>query len=189
MDKVDIQIIDYLWELPSDIAFLLSPHADELFNMPAINAEKDAIRERIKNLIMLGYLKVFTYEDLKSEENENIGLTDKGAKLWESIFCPDWSRYILAVSYYIESNNDRYVEEYSISTINNNKLDEVLHSIQDKLINGFSLNMVSPWLATYWKSFDRGYELKFTVTEPQISDFINNYLCSLSKDWRLPPIS
>lgn len=157
--------------------------------MPAIDAGEDVIRERINNLIVLGYLKVFAHEDLMSEENENIGLTDKGAKIWESIFCPDWSRYILAVSYYIKGSHEGYIEEYSISTINNNKLDEILHSIQSKLVNGFSLNVVSPWLATYWKSFDRGYELKFTVTEPPISDFINSYLCGLSKDWRLPPVS
>ncbi|QLQ30525.1 MAG: hypothetical protein HZT40_01580 [Candidatus Thiothrix singaporensis] len=193
MDKVDIQIIDYLWELPSDTAFLLSPHADEIFNMPAINAEEGVIRERINSLIMQGYLKLFPHEGLKSVESgiiglNVIGLTAKGAKLWESIFLPDWSRYVLAISYYIEGNHNGYIEEYNISAISNDKLDEILCSIRDKLSHGFSLNRVSPWSATYWKSFDRGYELKLTVTEPSISDFINSYLCSLPKDWRLPPV-
>lgn len=129
---------------------------------------------------MDGYLQDFKDGSGEDECGEVLALTVKGGVEWIRVFKPDWSRYILVESDLMGNNYERY----TISSLDREKLVRIVHDVNDLLVDGYILGLVSTWNAMYWKSFNEGYRLDCAVKSST-----DRYLISTQEDWRLPPLS
>jgi hypothetical protein len=150
-----IEVIDYAW-------------SDELQEHVIQTLPSDSITPAM----------VETFLHVKAAEGESIWvkssyyrLTAKGGAYWESLSQPDWNNYVKRGTVFkewfdgeeeagsIRSGSETYCR--SIEALSQSVASEAMHLYIDVYIGQEEWSVVTPWEATYWKTFPQAHKVVY----------------------------
>ena len=189
INKVAILLLDYIVELPATIRQLASEDADVMFNKSPHGLSTRELVSEISGLQGKGLIyiegdngasfRLHEGDDVSSEILDlKVCLSAAGGKLWESAFKPDWNRF-LSVDMEITDSGS---EVFRLGALNKALLEEIREQLR-KLAEVHHIEGVTSWRATYWKQFERGYQLEFSVKKLEIDSLLVKSRKQWCLDW------
>ncbi len=167
-------LLDYIFDLQSRISDFVSPDVECIFNRPHHRFDSVKLKESLIRLNDDGYI-YFLNDDGQAIDHRStnvselnhrwfVSLTEEGGKHWEAVYLPDWKKYLVIDS---DPSINEASEAVDIQGGSKEIIGTVIRDIKTKtdIFNLTSIQIVSPWKATYWKTLDIGYSINMVGPE------------------------
>ncbi len=166
LKTIDFLFLDYVSEIPAKVSQLTHQEAGIIFNKPSHFLSKNQALCKIEELKDIGLLNICS---------SYVRLTERGGREWESIFNPDWSKYLSVESFY---RFDREFVVFRSFCLEN--FEYVLSACSDFVVFN-KIKKIELWKPYYWKSGGFAYEIICLVKD---YDAFFQILMNVQEPWR-----